>query len=549
MTNTPPPPGRDGSNPTTPSDPNPPTIAAFPPSTLSRKSVSNRHRSTILVHQKSPLLVATPPQITRALAYSHPFLLPLNKFVGLVSWTSGDPWESFLLVAAFWAIVLYGDVVVRWTGPVALVAGLIVGMYSRRYSPLSSTGWTGEKIRKNKKKQSEQDEGGSLHHKSLDEIVDTLRVFTYRCNVLLDPLLQLTDFLSTQRTATSTTTRPSLTRMFMRILVVMPVWIVLTLPPLKIITTRRVVLTIGTLILSWHSRPARVSRAILWRSSLVRQTCSTLSGLSFHDADAARSSNGKSRPPPLPPRRHGGNRLSVSGMKRNPGSPGVRFTFILYENQRRWIGLGWNNSLFAYERAPWTDEHLHPAQSKDEFELPEVEGSEARWRWVKGSKWMIEGATDGEAEGSPGSKIEKAPGGEGWIYYDNKWRDGRRDQDGWGLYTRRRKWYRDAELVEVTPSTEITPSTTPNPSTNPNATLSENEGSGTAESDAAGDGDDRSSMRKRRWFRRTSKASTISGTQSPELDQQTDGDILVTGKRLSGTEDWRVGDDTRMGLG
>lgn len=31
----------------------------------------------------------------------------------------------------------------------------------------------------------------------------------------------------------------------------------------------------------------------------------------------------------------------------------------------------------------------------------------------------------------------------------SQWQDGRRGQDGWGRYTRRRKWYRDAELVEV----------------------------------------------------------------------------------------------------
>ena len=37
---------------------------------------------------------------------------------------------------------------------------------------------------------------------------------------------------------------------------------------------------------------------------------------------------------------------------------------------------------------------------------------------------------------------------EGWWYYDNKWRDGKKS-DGWGKYTRRRKWVRRAELVEV----------------------------------------------------------------------------------------------------
>lgn len=30
-----------------------------------------------------------------------------------------------------------------------------------------------------------------------------------------------------------------------------------------------------------------------------------------------------------------------------------------------------------------------------------------------------------------------------------QWQNGRRGLDGWGRWTRRRKWYRDAELVEV----------------------------------------------------------------------------------------------------
>ncbi|UZP37210.1 hypothetical protein NXS19_005026 [Fusarium pseudograminearum] len=121
----------------------PPTFASFSPVTLSANTPSrSSRRSTILVHQKSPLLLATPPQITRALAYSHPFLLPLNTLAGLLTWSTGDPWQSFLLLSFFWAVVLYGDVVITWAGPVLVGVALIAGMYGRRYSPLSSSGWT-----------------------------------------------------------------------------------------------------------------------------------------------------------------------------------------------------------------------------------------------------------------------------------------------------------------------------------------------------------------------------------------------------------------------
>jgi hypothetical protein len=392
-------------------DPNPPTYAAFSPSTLAQTTPQTKLRSAILVHQKSPLLAATPPQITRVLAYSHPFLLPLNKLVGLVTWTTGDAWESFLLVAGFWAVVMFGDAVTRYAGPIIVVLGLILGMYARRYSPLSSTGWTGEKGQKGHKRH--ESENSIKHHKSLEEIVDTLKVFIARCNILLDPFLQLTDFLSTQRTATSATTRPALTVLFIRILFVLPIWIILTLPPLYILTTKRVVLAVGTVVLSWHSRPARVSRTILWRSKTIRQICVFLTGLNLSPQLA---SNDKPGAPALPPRRKSAQEVAASlAAKRRPESPGVRFTFSIYENQRRWLGIGWTSSMLAYERGSWTDEHLNTTPSKDEFELPEVEGGQARWRWVAGSEWKI----DGDSTDAKGGKT--ASGGDAaWIYYDNK---------------------------------------------------------------------------------------------------------------------------------
>lgn len=410
----------DRGAPTASNDPNPPTFASFSPVTLHSTTSANKQRSTILVHQKSPLLIATPPQITRALAYSHPFLLPLNQFLGLLTWTSGDPWESFLLVASFWAVVLYGDVVMRFAGPVVVVTGLILGMYSRRYSPLSSTGWTGEKQKGHKRADFEST--NLKHQKTLDEIVETLKVFTSRCNILLDPLLELTDFLSTQRTATSATTRPALTTLLIRILLVTPLWILLTLSPIQIITTKRIVLMSGTIFFTWHSRPNRVTRTILWRSALVRRACVAVTGLHFAEGIAPRvvdSDKLALSPRPKTGAQEAAYLAALAAAKRRPDATGVKFTFILYENQRRWLGLGWTTSLFAYERAAWTDEHLNPAPAKEEFELPDVEGGGAKWRWVEGSRWLVEGAAETD-EGGTKASSDALNGGQGWIYYDNK---------------------------------------------------------------------------------------------------------------------------------
>ncbi|KAI0395544.1 Pex24p-domain-containing protein [Xylariaceae sp. FL0594] len=450
----------------------PPTYAAFSPANVSSTASAAKRTSTILVHQKSPLLLATPPQVTRALAYSHPFLLPLNKLVGLLSWTTGDPWESFLLLAAFWAIVLYGDHVLRFAGPIVAVLCIIAGMYARRYSPLSSSGWTERPGPVNSKDKKRGNNGSAAaghasghqrnaseitntkHQKTLDEIVDTLKVFTSRCNILLEPMLAMTDFLSTQRTAISATTRPALTTLFVRILAITPIWIILTLPPFRIITTKRVVLVFGSVVLSWHSQVCRVTRTLLWRSLTVRKLARWVTGLEFETPVKQQkvAANGQpivgvSKSKTAQETTKVSSSALTEALKRTrSGSKdtGVRFTFILYENQRRWLGLGWTNSLFAYERAAWTDEQNNSVPPKDEFELPEVQDGRARWRWVEGIKWRVDGVPEMDEADYDGDA-----GKMGWIYYDNKWQNGRRGNDGWGRWTRRRKWYRDAELVEV----------------------------------------------------------------------------------------------------
>ncbi|KAL8721449.1 MAG: hypothetical protein Q9225_001861 [Loekoesia sp. 1 TL-2023] len=507
------------------------TFASFSPS-QSYTTPATKQRSTILVHKKSPLLIATPPSVTRALAFSHPFILPLNRLAGLLSWTSGDPWESFLVVASFWAVTLYGDIVLQWAGPLVLVVVLILGMYSRRYSPLSSTGWTGEK----QNGQKVGSEGTMKHQKSLDEIVETLTVFTSRCNTLLEPFLTLTDFLSTQQTATSATTRPALTSLFIRILFLSPFWIVMTLPPLRIITTRRVLLTIGTLILSWHSRPARVSRTILWRSLTIRHAASIITGLTLVGSSQP-DHQSRGGPPPLPPRHKSHEVIANAIAKKDARSTGVRFTFVVFENQRRWLGLGWTHSLLTYERAPWTDEHLNPSSSKDNFQLPEIDGATAKWQWVEGSEWKIEGS----GKGKPGDEAD------GWIFYDNKWNDGRRGQDGWGRYTRRRKWYRDAELVEL-PESEMASSVA---TLVPNTPSKDSAVASSQASQVSKESDDSSSSRnrKRGFLRRGSRSSAQSGTSSTSRTLGTDDDEHRIPIDHDRNPDWGVGDDIKMGLG
>lgn len=574
-------------------------------------SSQGRQRSTIIVHTKSPLLLATPPQVTRALAYSFPFLSPLSKVAGLVSWSSGDPWESFLLLAAFWFVTLYGDSVLRWTGPLLFAAALMLGMWARRFSSLSSNRRSSRKSRsstaddkstkgKGKKKSSTKKDANSP--RSLDEIVFSLEQFTARCNILLDPFLRLTDFLSTQVTATSATTRPALIALFTRLLILCPAWFLLTLWPLYIITTRRVVLCVGTLFLSWHSRPARVARTLLWRSKTIRTVCQLITGLnfttdSFKDSSAPRGTHTvqeieKSIASARADRKQKSDSATIN-------DEGIRFTFSLYENQRRWIGIGWTTSMMAYERAAWTDDQHNPTPPKDTFKLPAIEGGAAKWRWAQGSDWELDSPSDSEGDTTKTKTNAGTSEEASWTYYDSKWLNGRRGVDGWGRYTRRRKWTREAELVDASPSEETTPVATPGlrPSDESAAStvdpLSLSPMSGTAprpipsrageataskagsslESAGSGTGSDAQARRtpatqRRSWFarrKRSDSAGTVSSVasgatfaSSTTLDETAsqkarddDGYIPLQFRGRQGAleQDWGVGDELGMELG
>src|SRR6266498_327530 len=52
-------------------------------------------------------LSSTPPSITRVLTYSSPFIHLFSYFLSLTTWSTGNPSESCLLVAAWWTVCLY----------------------------------------------------------------------------------------------------------------------------------------------------------------------------------------------------------------------------------------------------------------------------------------------------------------------------------------------------------------------------------------------------------------------------------------------------------
>jgi len=356
-------------------------------------------------------------------------------------------------------------------------------------------------------------------------------------------------------------------------MVASPFWWALTLPPLRIITSRRIVLVFGTIVLSWHSRPARISRTILWRSRTVRSICTVITGLEFGSPSFTA--------PPLPPRPVKANTASAAALANKHGKEseeGIRFTFTLFENQRRWLGLGWTSSMLAYERSAWTDEHLNPTGDTHTFVLPDVEGGMAGWRWVESSEWHVEQSSTRTGKSAEENEDDE----DSWIYYDNKWHDGRRGRDGWGRYTRRRKWTRDAELVDIIPNdkpieqTAAAAGNSPTPAseadTDATTVVADND---TRDSSTVAASPSRSTVnsevgsppangKRKLWFPRSGRDSTrdrggssasatasISGSMESTQSWSAGHDHVVTPTvQLKQREaDWGLGDDVSMGLG
>ena len=149
-------------------------------------------------------------------------------------------------------------------------------------------------------------------------------------------------------------------------------------------------------------------------------------------------------------------KVSSSGTSSKSNKP-VRFTYVIYENQRKWLGIGWTSNLLSYERTPWTDEFLNESSSIDSFKLPNAADDAtngdsnmqgATWRWVD-KTWRLDLTNDGAItlSSSKRSKTTANPtNDEGFIYYDNTWKKPS-TEDTFSKYTRRRRWIRTAELI------------------------------------------------------------------------------------------------------
>lgn len=199
-----------------------------------------------------------------------------------------------------------------------------------------------------------------------------------------------------------------------------PYLIITHLVPLRVLVG-----LLGTIILTYRAPFAQLLRAALWRSAFVRwavyRSWAALTGLPM------------TYPIPIPP-----VDTVVSAQSGSVAvTERVQFVFMVYENQRWWMGLDWTAALLPGERPSWCSASQAPLPPPAAFVLPApttaslpidgppaaCEQRTATWAWAE-PEWRVVVRRDGDSsadavEGAENTAEETDA--DGWVYGDNKW--------------------------------------------------------------------------------------------------------------------------------
>lgn len=189
------------------------------------------------------------------------------------------------------------------------------------------------------------------------------------------------------------------------------------------ISVRVLVGLFGTIILTYRAPFAHLLRAALWRSAFVRWTVyrcwSELTGMPMPS------------PIPVPPV----NAAVTTQSANTTVTAQLRFVFMVYENQRWWMGLDWTAALLPGERPSWCSASQAPLTPPTAFTLPapttallpidsapdKREQRTATWAWAE-PEWRVIVRRDGESSVDVKDTDDTdETDADGWVYGDNKW--------------------------------------------------------------------------------------------------------------------------------
>ena len=236
----------------------------------------------------------------------------------------------------------------------------------------------------------------------------------------LAALLALLPSSPTLPTFLSSSTLPSAALFRACAIASIPYLIVTYLVPIRVLIG-----LLGTIILTYRAPFAQLLRAALWRSAFVRwavyRSWAGLTGIPI------------TYPIPIPP-----VDAAVAAQGANATvTARVQFAFMVYENQRWWMGLDWTAALLPGERPSWCSASQAPLPPPAAFALPApttaflpvdgppdaLEKHTAMWTWAE-PEWRVVVRRDGDSSAAAVEGVENTmeeTDADGWVYGDNKW--------------------------------------------------------------------------------------------------------------------------------
>ncbi|RCK56684.1 Peroxisomal membrane protein PEX30 [Candida viswanathii] len=371
----------------------------------------------LLTNTPTYKLLTESPKLASALSQIFPYLLLIDNFLEIITWTNDDHFQNFLIMTGYSCIVVYWD----WISHVILPILLTIAFASIVWS-ISSVIYD-----------SKYDEKPTI-----DEVLYTLHNITVRSEMLLRPIQHV----------------PFKTQNFIKMLIAGIILTPVNVAVMKtIITPQKYLWFLGLFLFTFHSPYAFAIRRLLWRSLYVRLAILYATGLEIkvskdYDTSEFQTVSRVVSAANSDAEGMGGGVPVLSDfkvLKKRMISPTQLKQTVLFEvleNERRWLGIGWSSLLYPSERPNFCyakTYNLAPnitgmsPRAKYPFPIFENDLYSYLWQWID-DEWTLE------------LEFDKSKTRDGWVYYNSSWEDAR-IRDGFSRYTRSRRWTRRATLI------------------------------------------------------------------------------------------------------
>lgn len=370
----------------------------------------------LLTNSPTYKLLTESPKLATALSQIFPYLLLIDNFLELITWTNDDHYQNFLIMIGYSCIVMYWN----WMSHVILPILLTLAFASMVWS-ISSVIYD-----------SKYDEKPTI-----DEVLYTLHNITVRSEMMLRPIEHI----------------PFKLENYIRTILVGILLIPVNIFMVKIfITPQKYLWFLGLFLFTFHSPYAFAIRRLLWRSLYVRLALLYTTGLEIkvtkdYDPNEYQSVSRVVSAANSDAEGMGGGVPVLSDfkiLKKRMVSPTQLKQTVLFEvleNERRWLGIGWSSLLYPSERPNFcytktfnSAPNITSNIKNYPFPIFENDLYEYLWQWID-DEWSLELEYE---------KLKAPP--DGWVYYDSNWGNAR-VRDGFSRYTRSRKWKRRATLM------------------------------------------------------------------------------------------------------